>query len=88
MAIIVYIVLGGIVGWLASLLMGRKESIIMDIVIGVVGAIIGSLLVQAFGGPGVTGFNLSSFLVALLGSIILLFVVGLFRRGGRRHPAA
>lgn len=88
MAIIVYIVLGGIVGWLASLIMGRKEGIIADIVIGIVGAIIGSFLVEAFGGPGVTGFNISSFLVALAGAIILLFVIGLFRHGGtRRHTA-
>lgn len=89
MGIILYIIFGAIVGWIASIIMGRnaEQGAIGNIVVGIVGAIIGSFIVTAFGGPGVTGFNLSSFLVALLGAAVLLFIVNLFRRGGtRRNP--
>jgi uncharacterized membrane protein YeaQ/YmgE (transglycosylase-associated protein family) len=45
-----------------------------------VGALIGGFLMNAFGAPGVTGFNLTSLIVAILGAVVLLFLVGLFRR--------
>jgi uncharacterized membrane protein YeaQ/YmgE (transglycosylase-associated protein family) len=51
-----------------------------NIVVGIIGAIIGGLLMNALGGPGVTGFNLYSILVAIGGAVVLLFLVGLFRR--------
>lgn len=52
----------------------------MDIVVGIVGAILGGWLMRQFGGPGISGFNLSSFLVALVGAVVLLAVLRLFRR--------
>jgi uncharacterized membrane protein YeaQ/YmgE (transglycosylase-associated protein family) len=49
-------------------------------VVGIVGALIGGFLMNAFGAPGVTGFNLYSVLVAIAGAVVLLFLVGLMRR--------
>lgn len=78
MGIISWIVLGGLAGWVASLIMGtdEKQGIFLNIVLGVVGAFIGGYLVGFFGGSGFTGFNLTSFLVALLGAVVL---IGLFK---------
>lgn len=84
MGIIMYIVFGALIGWLASIIMGRnsEQGAIGNIVVGILGAFLGSWLMQLFGGNGVSlaNFSLRSFLVALLGAIVLLFVVNLFRR--------
>jgi uncharacterized membrane protein YeaQ/YmgE (transglycosylase-associated protein family) len=87
MGIILYIIFGALVGWIASMIMGRnaEQGAIGNIIVGILGAFLGSWLVQAFGGQGVTGFNIASFLVALLGAVILLFVFNMFRRGSRHH---
>jgi uncharacterized membrane protein YeaQ/YmgE (transglycosylase-associated protein family) len=53
---------------------------IANIVVGIVGALIGGWLMNLFGARGITGFNISSLLVAIIGAVVLLFVVGLFRR--------
>ena len=79
MGILGWIVLGGLAGWLASrLVRGSGLGLLGDIVVGIVGAIIGGFIVGALGGTGVTGFNLWSFVVALLGAILLLLSVRLF----------
>lgn len=80
--IIVWIVLGGIAGWLASIIMGRNASmgIGANIIVGIVGAFIGGFVMSLLGGDGMTGFNLYSLFVAVLGAVILLFLVGLFTR--------
>jgi uncharacterized membrane protein YeaQ/YmgE (transglycosylase-associated protein family) len=84
--IIVWIILGALAGWIASIIMGRNSQMgaVANIVVGIVGAIIGGLVMNAFGTAGVTGFDLWSLFVAILGAVILLFVVGLVRGGGRR----
>lgn len=79
MGIILWIIFGAIVGWVASSIMGSNEGLMMDIVLGIVGAVIGGWLMSFFGGTGVTGFNLYSFLVALLGAVVLIGVVRAFR---------
>lgn len=81
MGIIAFLVLGGIAGWIASLIMGTDASqgVVMNIVVGVIGAMIGGLLFNAFGNAGVTGFNLYSLVVATLGAIIGLYIVRLVR---------
>lgn len=86
MGLIVYIIFGALVGWVASIIMGRnaEQGALGNIIVGILGAFIGNWIMQAFGDSGVTGFNLSSFFVALLGAIILLFIFNLFRRGSRR----
>src|SRR6266545_7360165 len=80
--LIFWIVLGALAGWIASIIMGRNASMGAgaNIIVGIIGAIIGGFLMNALGGPGVTGFNLYSIIVAIVGAVILLFVVGLFRR--------
>lgn len=74
------IVLGGLAGWVASMIMRTNESmgLLLNIVVGVVGAIIGNIVFGLLGGSGTNGFSLWSFIVALVGAIILLFIVRLF----------
>ena len=81
MNIILWIVFGGIVGWLASIIMRSDASmgIGANIIVGILGALLGGWVVTLFGGPTVTGFNLPSFLVAILGAVILLAIVRGFR---------
>ena len=79
MGILGWIILGGLAGWLASrLVRGTGLGLLGDILVGIVGAVIGGFIIGALGGTGVTGFNLWSFVVALLGAILLLFIVRLF----------
>ena len=80
--IIFWILLGALAGWIASMIMGRDASMGAgaNIVVGIIGAVIGGLVMNALGGPGVTGFKIYSILVAIGGAIVLLFLVGLFRR--------
>ena len=79
MDIIYWIVLGGIAGWLASIITGRNNRMgcIANIIAGVVGAAVGGWVFSLFGGTGVTGFNLPSLLVAFVGAVIVLAVVNL-----------
>lgn len=78
------IIIGGLAGWVASMIMKTDASmgLLANIVVGVVGAVIGNLLLPVFGLSQATGFSVYSFIVALIGAIVLLFVVQLFR--GRR----
>jgi uncharacterized membrane protein YeaQ/YmgE (transglycosylase-associated protein family) len=81
--IIAWIVFGALAGWVASMIMGtnRRQGCIFDIIIGVVGAFVGGLLYELLTGRTISfSFNLSSFIVAVIGAIILLAVVGFFRR--------
>ena len=80
MGIILWIIFGALVGWIASVIMGANEGVLMDIVVGIIGAILGGWLMSFFGSTGVTGFNLYSFLVALLGAIVLIIIVKGIRR--------
>jgi uncharacterized membrane protein YeaQ/YmgE (transglycosylase-associated protein family) len=83
MGIVSWIVLGGIAGWLASLITRRNDQMgcITNIVAGIVGAAVGGWVFSLFGGQGVTGFNLPSLLVAFVGAVIVLAVVNLiFKR--------
>jgi uncharacterized membrane protein YeaQ/YmgE (transglycosylase-associated protein family) len=75
MSFLVYIIFGGIVGWVASMLMGTdgQQGILLNIVVGIVGAVLGSWIFSLLGmGGSVTGFNLGSFVVALLGAVVLI----------------
>lgn len=82
MGIIAWLLVGGIAGWLASMIMKTNDSqgMIMNIVVGIVGAVIGGWLMSWFGGYGVTGFNLQSILVATLGAVVLLAVLKLLKK--------
>jgi len=74
MGIILWIVFGALVGWVASLLMGTSGGLISDIVIGIVGSVVGGYAMSLIGKSGVNSFNLYSFLVALLGACVLLII--------------
>ena len=84
LSIVLWIVLGALAGWIASIIMGRNASMgaIANIIVGIIGAFIGGFLMNLIGTSGVTGFNLWSLLVAVLGAVVLLFIVGLVQ--GRR----
>ncbi len=81
MGILIWIVFGGIVGWVGSHIMSTsdQQGIILNIVVGIVGAVLGGYIMNFFGEGGVTGFNLYSFLVALIGAVALLSIVKVVR---------
>lgn len=82
MGLIIWLIIGGVIGWLASIIMrtDAQQGIFLNIVVGVVGAFIGGLL---FTGGSINNAPLTiySFLVSLLGAVVLLAIVNLFRRG-------
>ena len=82
--IILWLVVGGVIGWLASMVMrtDAQQGILLNIVVGIVGAFIGGLIFS--GGSINDGLTLYSFLVSLVGAIILLAIVNLVRRGSVR----
>ena len=82
MGIIIWIIFGGLVGWIASLIMGTsaQQGIVLNIIVGIVGAVIGGWLVNFIGKMGVTGFNLYSFIVAIIGAVVLIAIVKMLRR--------
>ena len=79
---IAWIVLGAVAGWVASLIMGTgsQQGCLTDIIVGIVGAFIGGFIFNFFGAAGATGFNIWSFIVAVVGAVILLAVVKAVRR--------
>ena len=73
--VIQWIVLGLLAGFIASKLVNKRgEGVVMDIVLGIVGAVIGGWIFRSLGAAGATGFNLWSLLVAVIGAIVLLFI--------------
>jgi uncharacterized membrane protein YeaQ/YmgE (transglycosylase-associated protein family) len=82
MSFIAWIVLGLVAGFIASKIVNKSgDGMILDIILGVVGAVIGGYLFQTFGMAGVTGLNLYSILVAVVGAIVFLVIYhALFRR--------
>ncbi len=80
--IIVWIILGGLSGWIASKITNKDSQmgIGMNILVGVIGAFIGGWLVGIFGLGPATGLNIWSFLVSILGAVILIKIIGLFKQ--------
>lgn len=79
MSIIAWIIVGIIAGWIAEKIMGRSDSLIMNLVIGVVGAIVGGFIMNMFGAADTTGINIWSIFVAVLGAVVLLAIVNAVR---------
>lgn len=77
MGIILWIIFGALVGWIASMIMktDAEQGALLNIVVGIVGAVLGGWIMSIFGETGVTGFNLYSFVVALVGAIALIAIV-------------
>jgi uncharacterized membrane protein YeaQ/YmgE (transglycosylase-associated protein family) len=80
MDIIAWLIIGALAGWIASLITGRGEGLLLDIVVGIIGAFVGGFLYSALTGVNFTaGFNLTTLLVAIVGAVILLVIWGAVR---------
>jgi uncharacterized membrane protein YeaQ/YmgE (transglycosylase-associated protein family) len=75
MSLLAWIVLGGVAGWIASALLKEHRGCLMNVIIGILGAILGGVIFSLIGGVPVTGFNLWSLFVAVIGSLVLLALV-------------
>jgi uncharacterized membrane protein YeaQ/YmgE (transglycosylase-associated protein family) len=89
MNIIIMLIVGGLIGWVASMIMrtNAQQGVILNVVVGIVGALLaGVLLSPLFGVASITqgDFSLAGLLVSLLGAVVLLAIVNLFRRGAVR----
>ncbi len=89
MGIIILIVVGGILGWLASIVMRTdgQQGILLNVVVGIVGALLGGFLLAPlfnYGGSITEGISIPSLLISFLGAVILLAIVNLVRRGSVR----
>jgi uncharacterized membrane protein YeaQ/YmgE (transglycosylase-associated protein family) len=89
MSFIIWLVIGGLVGWLASVVMktNAQQGIVLNIVVGIVGALLGGWLLSPLLGSATINqgdFSLSGLLVSFLGAVILLAIVNLVRRGSAR----
>lgn len=75
MNIILWIILGALAGWIASLVMktDAQQGFLADIVLGIIGALVGGFLMNLIGEPGVTGFNIYSVIVSVIGAIVIIF---------------
>ena len=85
MGLILWLIIGGVIGWIASMIMrtDAQQGIFLNIIVGIVGAFIGGLILSG-GSINNQPLTLTSFLVSLLGAIILLAIVNLVRRGSVR----
>ena len=89
MNLIIWLIVGGLIGWVASLIMrtDAQQGIVLNVVVGIVGALLGGWLLSPLIGAGTLNqgdFSLPGLLVSLGGAVILLFVVNLIRRGTAR----
>ena len=89
MNIIIWLVVGGFIGWLASLVMrtDAQQGLILNVVVGIVGALLGGFLLSPLIGSGTinqNNFSLPALAVSFGGAVILLFIVNMFRRGRPR----
>lgn len=76
MNILLWIVFGAIAGWVASMIMKTdwEQGTLMDIILGVVGSVVGGYMMEFFGQSGVTGFNVYSLVVAVVGAVALIWL--------------
>jgi len=89
MSFIIWLVIGGLVGWLASVVMktDAQQGIVLNVVVGIIGALLGGWLLSPLLGSSTINqgdFSLSGLLVSFLGAVILLAIVNLIRRGSTR----
>lgn len=88
MNFLIWLIIGGIVGWLASLIMRTdgQQGILLNVVVGIVGAFIGGWVISPLVGVATIneGISIGSIAVSLVGAVILLAIVNLFRRGTMR----
>lgn len=80
MGFLLMIVLGALAGMVASWIMGSPNGLLMDIVLGIIGAFLGGFLMNLFGASGVNGFNLYSLIVSVIGAVVLIGIARMFTR--------
>lgn len=89
MGIIIWLFMGGLVGWIASMIMGTndQQGIILNVVVGIVGALLGGWLIGPLLGAGSIneGITVISFIVSLIGAVLLLGILSLFQRSSTTH---
>ena len=74
MNFIIWIIFGAIAGFVADVVMSSDHGLIEDVVLGIIGGFVGGFIMNQFGQPGVTGFNLYSVVVAVIGAIVLIVI--------------
>ena len=74
MNILLWIILGAVAGWIADMIMKSDHGVIEDIILGIVGAFVGGFILNFIGQSGVTGFNIYSLIVAVIGAVVLIFL--------------
>lgn len=74
MGILLWIIFGAIAGWIASMVMNSDGGPVRDIILGIIGGVVGGFVMSQFGQPGVTGFNVYSIVVAVIGACIIIFL--------------
>ncbi len=79
MEFLVWILFGAIAGWIASMLMKSSQGTLTDIIVGILGSVIGGWIFNFFGEAGVSGFNVYSMIVSVIGACALLFVLRLIK---------
>lgn len=84
MGILAWLILGGLAGWIASILMKERQGCLVNIAVGIIGAFIGGLIFSKLGGVRVTGLNPYSLAVATLGAVLFIAVLRLLRGRQRR----
>jgi uncharacterized membrane protein YeaQ/YmgE (transglycosylase-associated protein family) len=89
MNLIIWLIVGGLIGWIASMIMRTdgQQGIILNVVVGIIGALLGGFLLAPLFGTGTVNsgdFSIAGLLVSLLGAVILLGIVNLVRRGSVR----
>lgn len=82
MGYLAWLILGALSGWIASMIMGKNSEMgaFANIIVGIVGAFIGGFIFNLIGGSGVTGFNIWSVIVAVIGACVLLYIVNKIKR--------
>lgn len=78
MSIIIWIIFGALVGWIANMIMGSKGGLIRNILIGLIGAVLGGFLASLLGIGSVTTFTIEGFLIALGGAVLLIWLARIF----------
>lgn len=74
MNILLWIILGAVAGWIASIIMKSAHGLLEDIILGIIGAFLGGFIMNLIGQTGITGFNLYSLIVAVIGAVVLILL--------------
>lgn len=76
MSLLLWVLFGAIAGWIASVVMGtnRSQGLLTDVIMGIIGAVVGGFVMNFFGQSGVTGFNIYSLVVSVLGAVVVVYL--------------